>query len=606
MTTPKLEIVIPAGAGGDGDYALSITPERAGWALQQPQGPGAGRRRHAHLRHRRGRVGGPAAVRVVHGGRVTARRSPSPDAAASSPASPTSPTCPATPHATVTSQDGGRFALCGARAQRRLTARYGPAEGVQVELRGAGQASRQVNNFCTPATFEADKLIAVEVITPGGNWSSFPPHKHDEAGPDESCLEEVYYFEADSSYPAGQAGACGYQRVYGSGPGKEIDVLRRGAHRRRDPHPLRLARPGDGRARLRPLLPERHGRPGPRAGLEDLRRPGARLGPHPLGRPGDRRPPAADQHCSRIPQRRRRRSVEDHHALDRRQAGRRVHGPHEPGLEPGHGRAAGRGGAGERRRRRRRRPHGEGRVRAVGPVVAVAAHQGPVQVPRAGQRQHPAARRGDLRRARQGRLRRPRRGAARPRGDRVRLRHPDPAQGRLLRPGLDRRRRLLVPPAARGVRRHHAVQLPGHGADVDVPGGDRDRQHLRAQAERARPQRLDADRRAVGRGRPARRRVQRRARRQDRGRRPARRTRTSRRCRSSARRRSPSTSTRRARRAASASRPSAAPRTTRSSCPTPASTTPATTSSPPPSARPASGAWRSRPPWRSGRRRATT
>ena len=126
--------------------------------------------------------------------------------------------------ATVTSQDGGRFALCGARAQRRLTARYGPAEGVQVELRGAGQASRQVNNFCTPATFEADKLIAVEVITPGGNWSSFPPHKHDEAGPDESCLEEVYYFEADSSSPAGQAGACGYQRVYGSGPGKEIDV----------------------------------------------------------------------------------------------------------------------------------------------------------------------------------------------------------------------------------------------------------------------------------------------------------------------------------------------------------------------------------------------
>jgi 5-deoxy-glucuronate isomerase len=91
-------------------------------------------------------------------------------------------------------------------------------------MRGAGQASRQVNNFCTPATFEADKMIAVEVITPGGNWSSFPPHKHDEAGPDESRLEEVYYFEADSSHPAGHAGACGYQRVYGSGPGKEIDV----------------------------------------------------------------------------------------------------------------------------------------------------------------------------------------------------------------------------------------------------------------------------------------------------------------------------------------------------------------------------------------------
>jgi 5-deoxy-glucuronate isomerase len=124
----------------------------------------------------------------------------------------------------VASEQGGRFALCGARANWRLTARYGPAEAVQVELRGAGQASRQVNNFCTPATFEADKMIAVEVITPGGNWSSFPPHKHDEAGESESCLEEVYYFEADSPYPAGRAGACGYQRVYGSGPGKEIDV----------------------------------------------------------------------------------------------------------------------------------------------------------------------------------------------------------------------------------------------------------------------------------------------------------------------------------------------------------------------------------------------
>ena len=75
---------------------------------------------------------------------------------------------------TVSSAEGGRFALPAARATRRLTARYGPAEGVAVELRGAGQASRQVNNFCTPATFDADKLIAVEVLTPGSNWSSLP------------------------------------------------------------------------------------------------------------------------------------------------------------------------------------------------------------------------------------------------------------------------------------------------------------------------------------------------------------------------------------------------------------------------------------------------
>ena len=118
---------------------------------------------------------------------------------------------------TVSSAAGGRFALPAARATRRLPARYGPAEGVQVELRGAGQSSRQVNNFCTPAAFDADKLIAVEVLTPESNWSSYPPHKHDEAREGEARLEEIYYFEVADGGP-------GFQRVYTSGPGREIDV----------------------------------------------------------------------------------------------------------------------------------------------------------------------------------------------------------------------------------------------------------------------------------------------------------------------------------------------------------------------------------------------
>jgi 5-deoxy-glucuronate isomerase len=90
-----------------------------------------------------------------------------------------------------------------------------------VELRGAGAASRQVNNFCTPDAFDAEVLIACEVLTPGGNWSSYPPHKHDEATAFESELEEIYYFEVAEG-PAGPG--IGYQRVYGH-PGKEIDVL---------------------------------------------------------------------------------------------------------------------------------------------------------------------------------------------------------------------------------------------------------------------------------------------------------------------------------------------------------------------------------------------
>ncbi len=119
---------------------------------------------------------------------------------------------------TVTSEAGGRFALPSSRADRRLEARHVPAGDVPVELRGAGRASRQVNNFCAPEAFEADRLIAVEVLTPSGNWSSYPPHKHDEDRPgEETALEEIYYFEVARD-------GFGYQRVYGSGPGREIDI----------------------------------------------------------------------------------------------------------------------------------------------------------------------------------------------------------------------------------------------------------------------------------------------------------------------------------------------------------------------------------------------
>jgi 5-deoxy-glucuronate isomerase len=110
---------------------------------------------------------------------------------------------------TVSSPDGGRFALPAARASRRLPFRIQPAGKVPVELRGAGSCSRQVNNFCTPGAFETDKLIACEVYTPGGNWSSYPPHKHDEDRPGESVLEEIYWFEVGGDGPA-------YQQVYGT------------------------------------------------------------------------------------------------------------------------------------------------------------------------------------------------------------------------------------------------------------------------------------------------------------------------------------------------------------------------------------------------------
>jgi 5-deoxy-glucuronate isomerase len=123
----------------------------------------------------------------------------------------------------VTVEGRGRIAFPAARCTRRLVARHIPAGDVQVELRGAGPASRQVNNFGTPEGFPyADRLIACEVLTPGGCWSSYPPHKHDEETPSEAVLEEIYYFEVAPG-PQGRSGMA-YQRVYGTAE-RPIDVL---------------------------------------------------------------------------------------------------------------------------------------------------------------------------------------------------------------------------------------------------------------------------------------------------------------------------------------------------------------------------------------------
>jgi 5-deoxy-glucuronate isomerase len=216
VTAAALSSVVRHGSTADGPYVTSITPETAGWAysgLRVAELPPGGRVELAT---------GPDEVIVLplsgaaevecDGQRFTLHGRPDVFSGVTDFAY-----LPRDAQAVLSSSAGGRFALPSARAGARLTARYGPAADVSVELRGAGVASRQVNNFCTPATFAADRMIAVEVLTPGGNWSSYPPHKHDQAGPDESQLEEVYYFEVARGGP-------GYQRVYGSGPGREIDV----------------------------------------------------------------------------------------------------------------------------------------------------------------------------------------------------------------------------------------------------------------------------------------------------------------------------------------------------------------------------------------------
>ena len=128
---------------------------------------------------------------------------------------------------TVTSSDGGRVAIATAPAKVQYPTRLVTAAETPVELRGAGNCSRQVHNFGTPAALEADRFIVCEVITPAGNWSSYPPHKHDEEKEGETRLEEIYYFETrvapGAGGPAGDADAIGYQRVYASDE-RPIDV----------------------------------------------------------------------------------------------------------------------------------------------------------------------------------------------------------------------------------------------------------------------------------------------------------------------------------------------------------------------------------------------
>ncbi len=94
----------------------------------------------------------------------------------------------------ISSPGGGEIALCTAKARRRIEPYAVRAADIPVEVRGGGVGTRQINNFLSADMFDADRLIAVEVITPEGSWSSYPPHKHDELTDDEVPLEEIYYF----------------------------------------------------------------------------------------------------------------------------------------------------------------------------------------------------------------------------------------------------------------------------------------------------------------------------------------------------------------------------------------------------------------------------
>jgi 5-deoxy-glucuronate isomerase len=201
------DLFLPAGAAADADAPVAITPEDAGWAF-------TGRRVLA-LAARERRVlaldGVEAAVLPLSGscrveaGSVGWDLVGRPDVF-------TRVTdfvyCPPGSEMVVSSSSGGEFAVPMARATRGSDAAYVPARAVSIEVRGGGRATRQINNFLAADAFDAERLIAVEVLTPDGNWSSYPPHKHDEHTAEEVPLEEIYYFRIRGD------GGFGVHRTY--------------------------------------------------------------------------------------------------------------------------------------------------------------------------------------------------------------------------------------------------------------------------------------------------------------------------------------------------------------------------------------------------------
>lgn len=98
--------------------------------------------------------------------------------------------------------------ICGAPGQGGHKARLISPGQVKLSTRGEGANVRHIHDIL-PETENADSLLVVEVYTPAGNWSSYPPHKHDTDDlPEESLLEESYYHRLNP------ARGFGLQRVY--------------------------------------------------------------------------------------------------------------------------------------------------------------------------------------------------------------------------------------------------------------------------------------------------------------------------------------------------------------------------------------------------------
>jgi 5-deoxy-glucuronate isomerase len=111
------------------------------------------------------------------------------------------------------------IAECRVPSEAKLEPRLITPEDVASSLRGGGNASRQIVDIIKP-DFPADKLVVIEVYTPGGNWSSYPPHKHDVHNPPtEVDLDEIYYYRIEHPKEG-----FALQRLYSPGMSRDFTV----------------------------------------------------------------------------------------------------------------------------------------------------------------------------------------------------------------------------------------------------------------------------------------------------------------------------------------------------------------------------------------------
>ena len=199
---PPAELRIrPAADGG-----VAVDPERAGWRYLSFRTLGVGADQGVQIDGPESEAvllvlgGGGVEVAVAHGERIVLPGRSSPFEGL-----PWGVYLPAGCRVTIRGRPMAqgapvRVALAEApvrAARSRVAERPLPIspDDVAVEIRGRGNATRQINHIVAPG-FPADRLLLVEVYTPAGNWSSWPPHKHDvDDMPGEAVLEEVYYYE---------------------------------------------------------------------------------------------------------------------------------------------------------------------------------------------------------------------------------------------------------------------------------------------------------------------------------------------------------------------------------------------------------------------------